>query len=273
MINKNDTIICKEISCGGLCNRLKNFLSCIRIKEHFNCNINLEDKKLFSLFDIPSEYYNINNYNNKFYRNSWRLCIFECDDNIDKIENNEFSKRFNDYQDSIIYKNYKYNSIDFIYDKNLFKNIYYDYSRIFKNLKIKPHIYDEYINFVEQYFIDNNIISLHLRTWINAPDRRMYFNIMKVYEIMEKYERNIPGCIFFISCDDNNIKNEIIKYQYNKNKKILYYKSNNLSDFEVAFIELLLLSHNNILIGSYISTFTELAYIINFSMKKEIIIL
>jgi len=107
-----------------------------------------------------------------------------------------------------------------------------------------------------------------LRSWIDCDDRKKYFDINKFYDKIS--ELNNHETTFFVSSDNKNICYDI------KNKfgdKIIIYEDSSENKTIIDFIELILLSKNNILIGSYISTFTELAYIINYNTNKEIFIL
>ena len=267
------------IESGQLCNQLKNLLSCIRIKEYFGCQFYIQDKicSVSSLFDL-SKYKKQDNikYNNIKRRASWRLAIFNKDNNIDKVVNNKFSLMFGESGNShCFYKNYKNNSIDFLYNNELFSEIYTEYSYIFNNLLSKSLINKkilEEVNCFYNKFFNKNTISVHIRSWINFGPRKRNFNIEKFYKEINKLSDGKNN--FFVSSDSKDICYKIIKHQQNNNlNNIIIYEKNKFTNIETALIELLLLSKNNILIGSYISTFTEMAFIINYNKHKKIIIL
>ena len=264
------TIIIPENFCQ-LCNILKNFLSCMRIKNYVNgkCMIYNNDL-LIQLFDFPDTIFFNNYINDKndiiITRSEWRFTIFDTDINIDKVINNKFSLMFQDFKDHMFLKNYQNNSIDFLYNPELFNSIYEDYSNIFNNLIIKQNIIDKVNNFYNTYCNDNTI-SVHLRSWVDCNDRKKYFNINNFYNKIDEFNNGINT--FYVTSDNINICYDI-KKKYGNN--IIIYESNNDLSVINAFINLLLLSKNKILIGTYLSTFTELAYIINYNINKKIYI-
>ena len=272
-IPKNLTIIFKEE--GQLCNILKNFISCQRLSNHFGCKIVIsEDAPLsyLSLFDV-TKYKTNNIHDNIVVRRSWRLAILNSDNNIDLVSNNEFSKMFEDFEDQLFFKNYNYNSIDFLYNHDLFYEIYNDYSNLFNILLddlFNKNILKEVNSFYDKYF-DSNTISIHIRSWIDAPDRGKNFDINKFYKEMDKLsDKNTK---FFVCSDDKKYCNELKQYQKNKGlDNVIIYQNSLFNRMEIALIELLLLSKNNIIIGSFISTFTEMAFIANYNINKKIII-
>jgi hypothetical protein len=267
------TIIIISENIGQLCNTIKNLLSSIRIAKHTNGKYLIHDDNiLINLFDLQDKIFiNNNNYNENdniiIKRYSWRLAIFDNDINLDKIIDNNFSLMFQDFNDHIFFKNYKNNCIDFIYKPELFNNIYEDYKNIFNNLIIKKNIIDEVNNFYNNN-CNENTISVHLRSWVDCNDRKQYFNINNFYKKIDEYNNSINT--FFISSDDINICFNIKKKYGNK---IIIYENNSNTSLINAFINLLLLSKNNIIIGTFLSTYTELAYIINYNKDKKIYIL
>ena len=175
---------------------------------------------------------------------------------------------FNDFSDESFYKNYQNNCIDFVYRPDLFNNIYIDYAHIFNSLKIKDDIVQRIQQFIQQNF-NENTISIHIRSWIDCPSRANSFDINKFYNKIEEFNNGINT--FFISCDNKSICYNI-KQKFG-NKIIIYESHDQFLSVVNDFIELMLLSKNNILIGTYISTFTELAYIINYNINKKLIII
>jgi hypothetical protein len=261
---ENKTIIINKY--GGLCNTIKNFLSCIRIQKKYNCNLSISRNNniLNNYFNIPDSMYSENNsQNNIISRSSWRLAIFNDDKNIDKVINNKYSLMFQDFTDHIFF-NYNNNCIDFLYRQDLFNEIYEDYNKRFSELIIKDEILNEIQSFQQLHF-NENTISIHIRTWNGDIERSPRFDINRFYNKIEEYNNGINK--FFVCSDNmellNNIKN---KYE---NSIILYESISNVKDF----IELMLLSKNNILFGTELSTFTEMAYIINYNKNKKIFIL
>ena len=269
--SKTNNITMMSFSHPGLSNNIKNLLSIIRIKNNTNCNIILDKKnELNEIFNFSENlYYNQDEHKDVciYMRYSWRFSIFDSDKNLDKIINNNFSLMFNDFNEHQFFKNYKNNCIDFIYNPILLNDIYIDYRNLFNELEIKKDILKE-INYFYDNFFDENTISVHLRSWIDCEDRTKYFDINKFYNKISELNNGINK--FFISSDNKKLCYDI------KNvfgDKIIIYESENNSKLINSFIELMLLSKTNTIIGTYISTFTELAYIINYNINKNIYIL
>ena len=83
---------------------------------------------------------------------------------------------------------------------------------------------------------------------------------------MNKY----PDNNFFVASDNQKYINKLIEIF--GNKIIFFNKKENLTQKEIDFIDILLLSKNNILIGTYNSTFTKSAWIFNKFQSKLFII-
>jgi hypothetical protein len=184
---------------------------------------------------------------------------------------------FGDFQDKLVFKNYENNSIDFLYKNELFNDIYQEYSNLFNiflnNNLINRKILDEVNCFVDKNF-NEKTISIHLRRWLVPGDtaRNKNFNLNNFYKEIDKF--NDENIRFFVAGDNLDIINKLINYQKSKNlNNIITYKNNNFNEKEIALIELLLLSKNKTLIGTYISTFTEMAFIINYHKEKNVIII
>jgi hypothetical protein len=261
-VSKDITIM--SFAHPGLCNNIKNFLSTIRIKKHIGCSILIDKKnELNEIFDFSTKMYYDKEIHKDvciYIRNSWRFSIFDTDKNLDKIIDDKFSLMFSDFNEYQFLKNYKNNCIDFVYEPSLFNDIYIDYAKIFNELEIKNNVSKEINNFYDNYF-NENTISVHLRSWVDCGNRAKHFDITKFYEKIEELNNGINT--FFISSDNKNLCYDI------KNKfgdKIIIYESKNNSNLINSFIELMLLSKTNTLIGTYISTFTELAYVINYNI-------
>ena len=267
-VPKKTTVIIED-SRGrcGMCNTLKNLISIIRIKNKFNCNIHInKHNELNNLFIFPDPLFEYNDNDRHIERYNWRFAIFDDDKNLDKIVNDKFSLMFQDFRDHIFFQNYKYNCIDCVYRNDLFNDIYEEYGKIFNELIIKQNILDIIDDFCKTYF-NKNTISVHIRSWVDCADRQQFCDITKFYDKIEEFNDGINT--FFISSDNVNICNNI------KNKfgdKIIIYTPVTNDSLVNSFIDLMLLSKNNILFGSYISTFTELAYIINYNIDKKIYI-
>jgi len=270
-IPKNLTVTCKEN--GQLCNILKNYLSCCRLCNYFGYKLVVSEDAyiLKSLFNVLK--YKGDNLHNNIVRSSWRFAILNSDNNIDLVSNNKYSKMFDDFKDQLFFKNYNYNSIDFLYNNDLFYEIYLEYSNLFSILLgdlINKNILKEVNSFSEKYF-DSNTISIHIRSWYDAPNRKKNFDINNFYKEMDKL--SAKNTKFFVCSDNKKYCNELKQYQQNKGlDNVIIYQNSLFNCIETSLIELLLLSKNNLIIGSLISTFTEMAFIANYNINKKIII-
>ena len=256
----------------GLCNNLKNVLSSIRIKNKTACKLSLTNYTniLHEIFDVSNtSYYDIYDRNKATVigRSSWRFAIFDTDENVDQITNDTFSLMFPDFKDNVFFQNYKNNCIDFVYRPDLFHDIYTDYSNIFNEFIIKKEILDTIETFYKKH-CNEHTISIHVRSWNDDQSRKEKLDITKFYNKINEF--NTGEHTFFVSSDDINICYDI----QNKfgSKIIIYEPVENESPLLRAFIELYILSKHSILIGTYLSTFTEMAYIINYSSAKRIYI-
>lgn len=250
---------------NGFCNVLISLLSAIRVKNKIKCDkLIIKDNKLNNIFDFDEIEENDKEDEHIFF-NSFRLKVFDSDKNLDKIIHNKFSIMYPfDDTDCFYFSSFNYNFIDFIYRPDLFNDIYQEYANIFNSLKIKEVIKNKINDFYEKNF-DNNTISVHIRSWTDAKDREKLFDINKFYDKIEEF--NYGTTKFFIASDNINLCYDI-KKKYGD--KIIIYEEDTLYR---NFIELILLSKNNILIGTYISTFTQMAYLINYTSIKKIYIL
>jgi hypothetical protein len=238
---------------AGLANRIKNIVSCLRIDSDVEVVWNptlhspsgLMGTKLNNYFSNLKE---CNDKKNKVIRSSWRFEVFPdelpenfsiIDDKIEKI----FGKKFN----PIIPQG---KTIDFEYERIPFK-LKESYIKCFDKLKINKNI----LKSVEQFSnnFDDNTVSVHIRTWHDDMGRNeKLFDMNKFLDIMSEYS----GCKFFVSTDYYPAI-EYLKDEIGEDKIINYPHTNENLD---CFVEMLLLSKNKVLIGSPISTFTEVAW-------------
>lgn len=238
---------------AGLANRIKNIISCLRIDPDvevvWNSTLHspsgLVGTKLNDYFSNLKECKNVDN---KRVRSSWRFEVFPdelpknfstIDDKIEKL----FGKKF---KPIIPYGK----TIDFEYER-IPEEIKKSYIECFNKLKIEESILESVKKFSKSF--DDDTISVHIRTWHDdGPRNEKLFDMNKVISLMEEYN----GHNFFVSTDYYPAINHI-KEKFGNDKIISYNHTNENID---CLIEMLLLSKNKVLIGSPISTFSEIAW-------------
>jgi len=253
---------------GGLSNRIKSLVSVIRYSKKFNTEYKIKwdilssYKKNSHILNCPFNILFKNNIiltkniksENDIYYSSHCLKIFD-DDNLPENFNNfksKCSRKFVKPSNKIV---------DFMYNK-IPQKIKDEYIECFKELKLKEELENEVNNF-SNYFNDKTI-SLHIRSW-NRPNekgRSCLHNLNKFENEMNKYDKSYK---FFLATDSINTQ-KILKKIY-KNRILTYPRKTDLDSsrsnskgIQEDLIELYLLSKNKIIIGSYFSTFTEVAW-------------
>jgi hypothetical protein len=111
------------------------------------------------------------------------------------------------------------------------------------------------VDAISAQFTDSTV-SVHVRTWIDAPKRASKYSINNYFKIMDEYE----GKQFFIACD---AESELAKFRARYGERVLSYSpkvESSIDSFQYALIEMYLLSKNSTLITSYASTFSEVAW-------------
>jgi len=150
-----------------------------------------------------------------------------------------------------------------------------EYSKIFSI--IKSQIRDDILLEVDSFsnnFTDKTI-SVHVRTGTGHPvegiaqEERRSFKLDETIKVMESYSDDYT---FFISTDEyveqgsNNILSTL---QEKFGDRIFYHKKDSLS-VRGALIDLLLLSKNKTIIGTYFSGFTEVSWWLGGATAKVI---
>lgn len=239
---------------AGISNRIKNIVSCLRMSDDVEVVWNSELHKPHNIFGTKlSDYFvnlkETNNTDNKEIRSSWRLEIFddELPHNFSEV-NQKLSKIFSRQIRPIVSDN---KCIDLEYHNipNLLKE---EYKKCFNKLKINPKI----LNTVDKFSLENfdeNTVSVHIRTWHDDMDRNeKLFDMDKFLDLMSEYN----DCKFFVSTDYYPAI-EYLREELGEDRIINYPHSDESID---CFIEMLLLSKNKVLIGSPMSTFTEVSW-------------
>jgi hypothetical protein len=248
---------------GGLANRIKSWVSAMRIADDLNieCKVywkiisnynnhsHILNCKFIDIFSNNSEFKKITTKNIQRY-NSHCLKVFDSDNipkNFSKFTSNckrKFSK--NDPQNR---------NFDFEYLR-IPENVIQNYLPYFKNIKLHPNLEKKVFEFSKNF--DQNTISLHIRSWClrNEESRQSLHSIKKIKDEMNKY----PNKKFFLVSDDNEMSNNFKEYNILKFPRISKIERTNTLSIQEDLIELFLLSKNLNMILSHFSTYSEVAW-------------
>lgn len=231
------------ISHAGIANRIKNVMSAMSEYDSV-CTIYETLNYIFPSIVKVETPLNV-------YPENWRLYV--------SPEENE--KYNNDYK-----------TIDLLYEKT--PNYFVEkYLKVLDRLKINPDIV-EYVNdFTKDW---NNMVGVHIRSWY-CQKRRFHSN--DIFE--EQIDKLNPEKFFFCS-DNSDVQDHFIE-KYG-DKVITYDRQifnqphlaesghhDNIQLTTDAFIELLILSRCSTIIGTYDSTFDEVAWWFSGCKSKVII--
>lgn len=272
-----------SINKGGLANRIKSWVSVIKISKRRNtsykvfwqildsynkCNhiLNCDSSLLFSN-EVFVKGFNPNLYKPENIFNSHCLYV----DELDNISNN-----FNTFNSkcSIKFCNLDKNNrdIDFMYNK-IPNNVKKEYLSYFNTISLNTKLQKIVESFSNNF--NENTISVHIRSWNRNAELGRRSSLFQI----DKFEKEMINRInyntktnFYIATDSSQVINYFTKLNNNVNslfyQKIITYPRNSNLDTSRDFpegiqedlIELYLLSKNNAIIGSHFSTFTEVSW-------------
>lgn len=231
------------ISHAGIANRIKNILSAMSQNE-IVCTPYDTINYIFPSIRKVDEIINP-------YEDSWRLYV--SSDEQKYIE--------------------KYKTVDLLYEETP-KYFIDKYLKIIDKLQINPEILDYVNDFTSEW---SSMVGVHIRSWY-CQKRRFHSN-----DIFEKEIDKLDSNQKFFFCSDNS---DVQKYFVGKyGDRIITYdrqlfnnpklaESGHHDDIQIttdAFIELLILSKCSTIIGTYDSTFDEVAWWFGGCKSKVII--
>ena len=263
-----------NLSGGGLANKIKWWVSSMRIRDYYNLpikyfwvnGIHLSNCDFNDLFDNKIERINdksvFQNESKYIFNEGWRLYLFEND--IDKNFSKVYPIKSNDIKKLKIHNIGPFNGecIDFEYNR-IPKNIIDIYLKYFKSIIPNKNIQNIVENFISKY-IDNDVIGVHIRRTdhMKKNDRNTHTD-EKYFVEMNKILEDNPNIKFFICTDCILTQKRFIK----KYPNCIYYKKrdnlnirNTKTAIQDAFIDILILSKLKYLLVSPKSTFTEVAW-------------
>jgi len=262
---------------GGLCNRIKNIISCFRLTDDvlvYWKQIDKYDSKNYHLFIC--DYYKlfsypflIQNLDKEYdcYKDS-KLIIQKSDKlpvNFSQF-NSKCSKKYK------LTDKYKRN-IDFEYER-IPDNVKETYIYLFKNkLILNPYIKNKIEIFFDKYMKNKKLCGVHIRSW-KRDNEEYRQHLHKLDEFEKEIQTKLKSYSVFVSCDNE----EILQYLKKKYTIIVYNRDTDLSSsrlnsegIQEDLIELYLLSKCQTLIGSHFSSFSEVAWYLSGCVSIKII--
>jgi hypothetical protein len=237
----------------GISNKIKSYCSLLRKYDSIKTTKH-SDAYLFENIEVATE-------------EDFEKC--QLIDNQKFINNDMW--RFKIYDEDVEYlENYK--TIDLLYE-NTPQYFVNKYNEAILRLQINSEILKYVNSFAENW---DNMIGVHIRSWY-CDKRKFHSN--KVFE--DQIDRLNPEKFFF--CSDNSdvqkyfmdkYHGRIITYDRQLYNSVNFAESGHHDDIQIttdAFIELLILSKCSIIVGTYASTFDEIAWWFSGCKSKVII--
>lgn len=246
----------------GLCNRLKTLVSCMRIGrrtgeevrvywEPLAGSLNTRFGDLFSndleiVPPFPPASKPVN---------TWRLAVFPEDDipaGFDRVQPSCPVPFLDDGGDG--------GHIDFAYQR-IPAVLQAVYSGLFAELRVTPEIAERVESLARRFH--EGTVSVQVRAWIDDSVRqRALFDINRFTREMERFPADTE---FFLSTDSDQVEKYLLaKYpgRILVHERSTYRRGSRFVEAGVCddLVDLLLLAKNRSLIGSYISTFSEVAW-------------
>lgn len=278
---------------GGLCNRLKNIISCKRYanenklileiywelldRDHaLNCKFSVLFKNDWSVFNEKI----INTNESKLITHCKKREIYTYH-NFLILDKDNIPKGFDSYDK----KNAKYNrnrqdgrNIDFNYNK-IPLHLKKELSSEFLNLELQDELLEKITKFSD-FFFNKDTISVHIRSWCRTAEESRHKVLFK--NGISKFEKEINECKkknpkanFYIASDSPivinhfKIRNDVIIYPRKSDLQTSRFHEEGIKE---DLIELYLLSKNKHIIGSHNSSYTEVAWFLAGCPKKITII-
>ena len=253
---------------AGMANRIKNIVSCIRLSDNVQVKWKPELHAAYGLTNTKLNDYFVgleetDDLDGKEVRKTWKFALLE-EDNIPRfyVREIEYTYRMLTGQD-LGSLSEDGRGIDLAFQKTP-EYVKSEYLKCFDKLTVSPQILDIVDSIERKYFTDD-MVSVHIRSWKDSPYRRnAFFDLNKYRLIMDDYGK---GKKFYVSADDPEVVNALINH-YGSDRIITI---NNPTHSLSCMIDMLLLSKNNVIIGSPYSSFTEVAWWFS-KCKSEVVL-
>ena len=256
---------------SGLGNRIKAIVSCMRISPNNHRVFWTKNRDLSCDFkDLFRNNIEVDNLSFSHQRyDSWRLAVFDEAEIPDtfNLETAGFDRAGNRFSFTCP----RGRNIDIEYNR-IPTSVRERYLKHFNALKIHPYILTEVKNFSKNF--DKNTVSVHIRSWADDDERKTNFHrLEKFIDETRKFDDKTK---FYLTSDSEDVKlrfKELYKDRvliYNRKTDIKTSRGNSFG-IQEDFIEMLLLSKNDHIIGTYLSTFTEVAWWLGGAKAKVVV--
>ena len=252
---------------GGLANRIKNMVACFRldpivlvfwqkIESYTEKNNHLFICKYYDLFSYPFQVENLEQGKEYPCYDTDKLLIGP-DDGIPE----NFAKFDNKCDKPYVYQDELNRNIDFEYERIPIK-VQKLYSYLFKQVLLNEDLQQKINEFYESHLSNKNLVSVHIRSWNreNEQGRKHLFNLEKFIDRMKYFK----DCHYFVTSDSSDVLEKVkeqvdnvITYPRETDRES---SRENPKGLQEDLIELYLLAKGDVLVGSYFSSYTEVAW-------------
>lgn len=236
---------------GGLCNNLKCYLSASRMAARQDARVTTDCEDLLTLHRNLVVADPADRNTRPIDVHSWRLAVMPEDDLPAGFARSPESRGFADADPDGRNIDFEYQRIPPLLRRNYLDQL--------ETLTPKSHLMEIVRTFAAERF-GPDTVSMHLRTWLTdhwdrAPKRNArYYDEAAYRRVIERH----PDRTIFLSADNASHASRLVA-DYG-DRLITWDTDASLSAVESAYINLRLLGSNGHIVGSRLSTFTEMAW-------------
>lgn len=235
---------------AGFSNRVKNIVSSMRMSEDVEVlwksslfpAHNIRETKLTDFFVNLKE---TDTTEGKLVRDNWRYEVFDTDQIPEGFSRELEAKARKQLGPIKPSQHPKGINIDWAYDATP-EYVMGEYLKQYSKLEINPDILQSVDDFGA-----TDYVSVHIRRWESGCARRKFYSFDKYVELMSEYDSK-----FFVATDTPSIIGEL-EDVFGKDRILSRKSTNAATDL---FVEQLLLSKGNAIIGTPWSSFSEVAW-------------
>lgn len=247
---------------AGIGNRIKNLVTALRTAHNSN-------DRVISFLGIQ-DYINFNQYSTTFSNVDIGCMTSNLEllpkDSVSKILKKDIPTIYFNPDNFKVYKN----QIDHQYH-NIEDSMIQEWLRYWALLVVNPRV-DELVGILARKFDIQNCVAVQVRSWTDNEWRR---NNLFCFDTLVQEMKKFDDSKFFVTSDNEAVTNrlkeifgsKIISQSFPNERHTLYNKEATL----LAFTDMLLASKCPVLIGSYLSTYSECIWWLGHCKAKVII--